>query len=228
MKPERRDGGAIVRVELHVHTWYSSDSKMPLEKIEERSVECALDHVAITDHDTVEGAERLRERGKTGIIVGEEISTSFGDVIGLFLDEPIEAGLAPEETVARIHAQGGLVFIPHPFDRRRKSRLFRAALDQCIDAVDILEVWNGRTRMAEDNLRAARYAEEHGLVPAVGTDAHHPREMGRAVMEMKPFHDARSFLESLRSAVPAMNVERPVDALRKGIARLFQRGGGEA
>ncbi len=213
----------MVRVELHVHTWYSFDSKTQLEQIEERVEECGIDYLAVTDHDTIEGALRLRRRGNIGVIVGEEISTRFGDVIGLFLEERVEPGLEPEETIEAIRNQGGIVYIPHPFDRRRSTRLYRAALDQCVRDVNILEVWNGRTRNDEDNILAARYAEEHRLLPAVGTDAHHPGEMGRASMMMEPFDNAVSFLDSLGSAVPEMNIERPLDSFRKGIARLFRK-----
>jgi len=212
-----------VRVEIHVHTWYSFDSNARLEQIEQRAEELGLDCVAVTDHDSIEGALRLRSRGNMGIVIGEEISTRFGDIIGLFLNERIEPGLSPEETIAAIRGQGGLVYIPHPFDRQRKTRLFKAALEQCIDGIDILEVWNGRTRLEEDNVRAARFAEEHSLLPAVGTDAHRPGEMGRANMIMNPFEDAAGFMQALREATPEMNTERPLDSFRKGIARLFNR-----
>lgn len=220
-----------MRVELHVHTWYSFDSKARLEQIERKALETATDYIAITDHDTIEGALRLRSRGKIDVIVGEEISSRFGDIIGLFLEEKIEPDLSPEETIHRVHAQGGLVYIPHPFDRNRKTRLFRAALDQCVDGIDVLEVWNGRTRMEEDNVRAARYAEEHALLPAVGTDAHLPREIGRASMIMNDFSDARGFLHSLSRSTPELNLDKPLDSFRRGISRLFSRsprGGGDS
>lgn len=221
-RPDEQNEG-LVRVEMHVHTWYSFDSKMQLEQIEQLAAERGINRIAITDHDTIEGALRLKERGNIEIIIGEEVSTRFGDVIGLFLEEKIESGLSAEETIAAIRSQGGLVYIPHPFDRQRKTRLFRAALDQCVGEIDILEVWNGRTRLDEDNVRAARYAEANHLLPAVGTDAHLPREIGRAGMIMDSFRDAESFMRSLSRATPEMNLEGPLGSFRNGIARLFQR-----
>ncbi|NNE09327.1 MAG: PHP domain-containing protein [Gemmatimonadetes bacterium] len=187
-------------VEFHVHTSYSPDSKTDVAELEEHALSMGTECLAITDHDSIEGAVALRDRGRIAVIVGEEVTSELGDIIGLFLTERVPPGLSPAETIARIHDQGGLVYIPHPFDRRRRSRLFRPALEEHAADIDIIEAWNGRTRFEEDNERGLRFAEEHGKPVAYGSDAHLLKELGRARMEMAPFHDAPGFLDSLRDA----------------------------
>lgn len=185
-------------VEFHIHTSYSPDSKTEIAELEECALSMGTECLAITDHDTIEGALALRDRGRISVIVGEEVTSELGDIIGLFLTERVPPGLSPADTIARIRDQGGLVYIPHPFDRRRRSRLFRPALEEHVKDVDIVEVWNGRTRFEEDNERGLRFAEEHGKLIAYGSDAHLLKELGKARMEMAPFHDASGFLDALR------------------------------
>lgn len=198
------DPDVILRVELHMHTRWSDDSGNTLEDIERVAPLRDVDVYAVTDHDTIEGALRLRDRGKVNVIVGEEISTAFGDVIGLFLERPIPPGLSPEETMDGIREQGGLVYVPHPFDRKRKTRLFREAIDRCADRIQLFEVWNGRVLHEEDNDRALRYGEERGLVSAYGSDAHFPPELGQVLMEIGPYDSPDSFLDAVRNGRPVL------------------------
>lgn len=222
-----RDPDIVLRVELHMHTVHSDDSGNELEELEALAAERDVDVFAVTDHDTIDGALRLRDREKVGVIVGEEVSTALGDVIGLFLERPVPPRLSPEETIDAIHEQGGLVYIPHPFDRKRKTRLFREAIERHVERIDLFEVWNGRVRHGVDNDRAARYAAEHGLAAAYGSDAHFPPEIGRALMEVAPYHSADSFLESVRRGRPVLPVRDPFGALR-GRFRTLLGGGGKA
>jgi len=196
----KREEKRLHRYELHVHTDVSDDGVSTFSEIEEAAERYGLDGFAITDHDTIDGALRLKERGRVPVIVGSEVTTAFGDVIGLFLDRAVPPGLSPEATMDAIHEQGGLVYVPHPFDRKRKTRLFREALERCVEKVDILEVWNGRTPHREDNQRARDYAEERRLVPAIGSDAHTPAELGKATVSLASFESSEGFLESLRKA----------------------------
>lgn len=197
--PEHDAGSAgFVRVELHVHTDRSDDAVSSYADLEEAAERSGVRFYAITDHDTIEGALALRDRGKTGVIVGEEVTTALGDVIGLFLRERVPPGLSPEETMDRIHEQGGLVYVPHPFDRKRKTRLFREAVERCAPRIDILEVRNGRTPHEEDNARAAAFAAEKGIAGAFGSDAHTPRELGAIYHEVPAFETAADFLRAIR------------------------------
>jgi len=154
--------------------------------------------LAITDHNSIAGALAVREISPIPIIVGEEIRTQCGEIIGLFLHEEIPPGLTPRETVRGIHEQGGLVYIPHPLDRARHgSALWFGALMEIIEFVDIIEVLNARVMFPSDNTRAVKLAECYGLSQGAGSDAHQGSEIGRAYVEMPAFSDAESFAHSL-------------------------------
>jgi predicted metal-dependent phosphoesterase TrpH len=158
-----------------------------------------LDVVCATDHNTIEGALRLREIADGfRVVVGEEVSTRDGDMIGLFLEKAIPRDLSAEETIARIHDQGGLVSVPHPFSRNRLFHIRRAALDRVWKDIDCIEIFNAREAFTQDNLRAAAFAREKNIPGAVGSDAHRPREIGRAWVEVEEFTGREDFIAVLR------------------------------
>jgi len=190
-------GGPLIRVDLHVHTCYSPDSLTPLQSIIEWATRRGIGAVAITDHNGIEGALALQARSPIQVIVGEEIHTTRGEITGLFLRDRVPPGLSPEETVQCIRAQGGVVAIPHPLDRMRRSALDRAALLSIIDDADALEGINARVTFPADNRLAARLAAAYGLLQCAGSDAHQGYEIGRAYVEMPRFTDRNSFLASL-------------------------------
>lgn len=187
-----------MRVDLHTHTEYSSDSELALADAVAGWQRAGIDCVAVTDHNTIAGALALREWAPLRVIVGNEIKTREGEIIGLFLEEDIPRGLTPEETIGRIRDQKGLVMIPHPFDRFRRSRLTEEALMRVLPQVDIMEVFNARTTLARDNRRGEVLAAEHGLIPAAGSDSHTAHELGQSYVEMADFDSPQAFLESLR------------------------------
>ena len=186
-----------IKVDLHIHSAYSRDSLTPLEEIIATAQQRGLGALAILDHNTIAGGLALREMAPFPVVVGAEVMTSAGEIAGLFLSEEIPRGLSPQETVARIHEQGGLVYIPHPFDSLRSSRLEEAALLAILEQVDILEVLNARVVRPADNERARLFAQAHGLPGGAGSDAHTPVEIASAYVEMAPFEDRDSFLRSL-------------------------------
>lgn len=184
----------MFKADLHVHTCYSKDSVSSPEKIVQHCLDIGINCLAVTDHDTISGALELKRIAPFTIIIGEEVLTSCGEIIGLFLTEEIPPHLSPEETVARIKAQGGLVCIPHPFDRfRPHSRLSRNALEKIIPDVDLIEVFNSRTFLLQDAARALQLAQSRGLPGTVGSDAHVVREIGRSFIELPEFNDAEQF-----------------------------------
>lgn len=189
----------LIRVDLHTHTEYSSDSELALERAVVGWQRAGIDCVAVTDHNTIAGAIALRDWAPLRVIVGSEVRTCEGEIIGLFLHEEIARGLTPEETIRHIRDQQGLVMIPHPFDRFRRSRLTEEALRRVLPEVDIIEVFNARTAFARDNRRADLLAAEHGLIPVAGSDSHTAHELGRAYVEMPDFDSPQTFLESLRA-----------------------------
>lgn len=188
----------LVRIDMHSHTHLSPDSNAQLKDIIRAVERRGLDALAVTDHNRIGGALRLREIASFLIVVGEEVMTTEGEIIGLFMSEEIPAGLSPEETVARIHGQGGVVYVPHPFDRiRRGSHLAGPALKRLLGQIDVVEVINSRTTLPWDNQRAERFCALHGLRRGAGSDAHLPREIGQAWVELPPFGSAKEFLASL-------------------------------
>jgi predicted metal-dependent phosphoesterase TrpH len=187
-----------MKIDLHTHTFCSKDCCNQYERIIDAVQRAGLDGIAVTDHDEFRGAQALAERAPFAVIPGEEIKTSAGEIIGLFLRERIPPGLEPLETVARIHAQGGLAYVPHPFDEIRGSRLQRWALELVTPEIDILEVFNARNALPRYNQRALAYAQQHELLAGAGSDTHTYGEYGKAYVDIPPFSNAQEFLESMR------------------------------
>lgn len=182
-----------------MHTCHSKDSTSSPQKIVQHCLDTGINCLAVTDHNTISGALELERIAPFTVIVGEEIMTTGGEIIGLFLKEQIAAHQSPEDTIAQIRDQGGLVCIPHPFDRfRRHSRIRADALKRITSDIDLVEVFNSRTFMLKDSARALEFAREHGFPGTVGSDAHVEREVGRAYMEMPEFNGVEEFRASLR------------------------------
>jgi len=188
----------LIKVDLHVHTESSADCLTPYGEVIRWAQRRQLDALAITDHNTIEGALVVSAMSPLRIIVGEEVRTTRGEIIGLFLREEIPALLSPAETVRVIRRQGGLVYIPHPMDRVGRCALQLGALKEIIKEVHIIETLNARVIFPLDNRRAQRLARSYGLPGGAGSDAHQGFEIGRAYLEMPSFTDAYSFLESVR------------------------------
>ena len=188
-----------LKVDMHTHSEYSPDSRTPLAAQAAAIKAAGLHVVCATDHNTVEGALRLRELADGfRVIVGEEVSSSDGEIIGLFLEKAIPRDLSAEETIARIHDQGGLVSVPHPFSRNRRFHLRRSVLERVYKDIDCIEVFNAREAFTQDNLRAAAFAKEKEIPGAVGSDAHRAAEIGRAWVEVEDFAGREDFIEALR------------------------------
>ena len=187
-----------MRVDLHLHSRYSHDSSTTLDALVARARECGLDRIALTDHNTVEGALRLAQIAPELAIVGEEAKTREGEVIGLFITERLTPYLMPEEILDRIHEMGGLTYLPHPLDRRRAN--FRPErVVQMAERIDIIETYNPWCDAAA-NAAAAKLAADLGKVAATGSDAHGIEELGRTWMEIEDYRDPADFLEKLRNA----------------------------
>ncbi len=186
-----------LHIDLHVHTHYSPDCITSPERLVETCQRKGVNCVAVTDHNTIHGALAVREIAPFQVIVGEEIRTADGEIIGLFLSEEVPRGLSAEETIERIRAQSGLVSLPHALDRFRHG-IGADGLRRLAPLVDIVEVMNARITTSGDNDRAASLAEEQGLVGIAVSDAHSPWEIGRAYVEAPAFQAREEFLEALR------------------------------
>lgn len=178
-----------MRLDLHCHSEASSDCITPLSSFPARCRAKGIRVQAITDHNEIWGAQQLRQMVREegvddlSIIVGEEVSTREGEIVGLFLSEKIPAGLSPEETVAAIKAQGGLVLLPHGFDPLKRHRLTPEARARIAEQIDIVEVFNARVSRRKWNLAASAWAAAKNLPESSGTDAHTLRDVGSAWVE---------------------------------------------
>jgi len=190
-----------VRVDCHLHTVASGDAVTTLDQLAERVARHRIDVICITDHNVTAAAEAAAARDiGARVIVGEEIRTPDGDVIGLFLTERIPYVLPLAEVTGRIRAQGALVYVPHPFDHGRSS--LGSALDGlCADGqVDVVEVFNAKIADQALNDRAAELAARFGLPGGAGSDAHDPEGIGAAYLEMPDFDGPGGFLSALPEA----------------------------
>lgn len=196
-------GNGWVRVDCHLHTALSGDAVTSIDQLAERVEQEHLDVVFITDHNVTAGAVAAVERGiGTRVLVGEEIRTRDGDVIGLFLTERIPYVLPLGEVTHLVRAQGGLVYLPHPYDAGRSS-LGPVATELCASGqADIIEVFNAKIEDPAGiiNGRAAELAARYGLPGGAGSDAHDPEGIGAAYLEMPDFDGPREFLTKLAVA----------------------------
>lgn len=190
-----------VRVDCHLHTALSGDAVTTIDQLAERVEQVHLDVVFITDHNVTAAAVAAAERGiGARVLVGEEIRTRDGDVIGLFLTERIPYVLPLDEVTGLIKAQGGLIYLPHPFDPGRSS-LGTVAAELCAAGrADIIEVFNAKIEDQAINRRAVELAARFGLPGGAGSDAHDPEGIGAAYLEMPDFDGPADFLAALRLA----------------------------
>lgn len=164
----------MFRIDLHTHSVASPDGGLRLADYRRVLQAGTLDYIAITDHDQIAAAQHIKQQlGELGdrIIIGEEISTPAGDIIGLYLSDVVQAGLSPREAAERIKQQGGLVYVPHPFETVR-SGMATEALDSIADLVDIVEVYNGRAVFQDRGRDAGQWAALHHTSCAASSDAH--------------------------------------------------------
>lgn len=190
-----------LKIEMHSHTNFSHDGFITPQSLTKRCQEKQIDCVCITDHDLISGAVEFAKQVPMKIIIGEEITTGEGDVIGLFLTEQILPGLGVDQTIKMIKAQGGIVYLPHPFDEFRKSAVKLNIAEKMKYDIDIIEVFNSRTFNTKYNNMALEFAQENNIAVAVGSDAHHSLEIGNSYMQINGFNGPEEFIACLRNAI---------------------------
>jgi glycosyltransferase involved in cell wall biosynthesis len=200
----RLQSRAHIHCDLHMHTDHSPDCATPAGLLLETAKARGLGAIAITDHNEISGALEAREIaeriGGIKVIVAEEVKTAHqGEVIGLFLEERIERGMSMAETIAEIRRQGGLVYVPHPFDRLHSVPDYEHLLE-IVDEIDILEVFNPRVAFSAFNEEAVRFARKYGIVPGAGSDSHVAQGLGSVKIRLRDFEGPEEFLESMREA----------------------------
>lgn len=213
-------------VDLHCHTRSSFNSLSAPEDVVRAARRRGLTHLAITDHDRIDGALRGRDAAPSDltVIVGEEVKTADGDLICLFLEQPVPPGLPAAETIAMVRAAGGLVGIPHPFDRWRNSLLRGEALAELAGQVDWVEAHNARVLGGNGNERAALFAREHGLPGVAVSDAHSLMEIAVAYTAMTGDPSTpEGLLAGLESVELVMGHASYVARAITPVAKLVQR-----
>jgi glycosyltransferase involved in cell wall biosynthesis len=192
-----------IDVDLHMHTDHSSDCATPVEVLLATARDQGLGAIAVTDHNEISGALEAQAKADAfgvKVIVGEEVKTaSQGEVIGLFLHEKIPRGLTLAETVAEIKRQGGVVYVPHPFDRMHAVPDYEHLLD-VVDDVDAMEVYKPRVAIGSFNEEAARFAAKYRIPAGAGSDSHVAQGLGSVRIRMPEFDGPEEFLEALRMA----------------------------
>jgi predicted metal-dependent phosphoesterase TrpH len=202
-KPQERDDRDWLVADLHLHTSWSHDCQIPVEDLLDHAEAGGLGAIAVTDHNVFGGAVEAVElaRGRDLIVIpGEEIKTDGqGEVIGLFLREEIPRGLSFGKTIEAIRAQGGVVYVPHPFDRLHAIP-DAATLHRHLPQIDVLEVYNARLLFEGYNDEALRFARKYDLTMGAGSDAHVLQGVGTGALRMRAFDGPSEFLASLRGA----------------------------
>jgi predicted metal-dependent phosphoesterase TrpH len=217
-------------IDLHCHTSASFDSLASPRAVVAAAARRGLTHLAITDHDTIEGALEARAAAPAGltVIVGEEIRTRDGDLVAAFLSRAVPPGLSATETIAAVREQGGLVGIPHPFDRFRgslsKGEALRS-LEALAADVDWVESWNARLMFGAGNARAAELALAAGVPGVAVSDAHTTIEVGVASTILQGDASTPAGLRAALAAGPILATGRATFYVRlvTPVAKVIQR-----
>lgn len=184
----------MLRADLHIHTCYSFDCSLSPEAIVRRCLARGINCIAVTDHGTIDGALKVREIAPFPVIVGQEVYTQEGEIMGVFLKKPVPHGLPLLEAVWRIKEQGGIVGVPHPLDRLTRRNGGERLVVKLLPFLGFIEVFNARSILSGD---AGHLARRYGLPGSAGSDAHTYYEIGNAFIEMPEFSSPEGFLSSL-------------------------------
>lgn len=196
-----------MKLETHIHTKYSHDSILSFWILYAMCRMKKIDYVAITEHNNIEGAIAFKQYcnkrdNKIGVIIGEEIMTDSGEIIGLYLTKQIQQGMSVDKTIEAIHSQNGIVYVPHPYDKKRmKTVLSETAIGKHKEQIDCIECHNGRNICSEYTVKQTEIADKYELPKVIGSDAHTLLELGRNYMEVdyEPC-DSEHFLAAIATA----------------------------
>jgi predicted metal-dependent phosphoesterase TrpH len=199
----------LLRVEFHCHTIYSKDSLTSPDRLVKACRRKGIDRVVVTDHNTIAGARAAHALAPELVIVGEEIKTTRGEILGAYVTEEIPAGLSPQETIHRLKEQGAFISVSHPFDIYRGGHWDEQDLLEILPDVDAIETFNSRCWSPEFNRQAQRFAEEHNIPGTVGSDAHAPLELGRSLLLLEQFQGPDELRAVIRRGIPKVRWSSP-------------------
>lgn len=187
----------MFKADFHIHSLYSMDCNTPLEKIIQSCQKKDINCIALADHGSIEGALKIKSMAPFYVIVAEEVLTTEGEIMGMFLQELIPSGLSIVESIRRIKMQGGLLCAQHPYDKFRSDALKSEVMDKIADQIDIVEVFNARNPLQRSSIQARIFADKHHLPCTAGSDAHAAREIGNAYVELPEFKSKEDFIQAL-------------------------------
>ncbi len=214
----------MIKIDLHSHSSASHDSYVSPKCFIECYQKKGFGGVAVTDHNTIHGAQEIARLAPKNfwVIIGEEITSKEGEIIGYFLKEKIPRDLGARETIAQIKKQGGVVAIPHPCDRMRHHVLERKILFEIIHDVDFIEIFNARNVFKNDNQKAYELAKKYQKNMSAGSDAHSTLEIGNVSLEIdKRCDDRETFLSQWKDTAPKINTHS-APLFVHGITRLVK------
>lgn len=201
MNPPEEEQTNFLLTDFHTHTCYSHDSLTTPAKLIETARRKGIDRVAVTDHNTIEGALIAADMDPELVIVGEEILTTEGEILALYVKDEIQPGLPPMDVIQRLREQKAFISISHPFDPSRKGSWRVEALLEIAPYIDAIETFNARVLFPWYNWRCDRFAQEQGLLSTHGSDAHAAFEIGRGSLWVPFFEDSASLKANLSNSI---------------------------
>jgi predicted metal-dependent phosphoesterase TrpH len=215
----------MIRIEFHTHTSFSPDSLTTTEKLVSACRRKGIDRLVVTDHNTIRGALAAQALAPDLVIVGEEIMTTRGELLAAFVREEVPRGLEPAEAIAHLRDQGAFISVSHPFDSMRNGSWSGPDLAAIAGLVDAVEAFNSRCLNPLHNRWAAKFADTHGLLKTVGSDAHGLFELGRSTILLDAFEDADGLRENLKAATFETRVSPPWVMGISRFAKIAKRWG---
>ena len=198
-----------MRLEFHSHTIYSKDSLTHPADLIAGARRKGIDRLVVTDHNSIVGARAAQALDPELVIVGEEIKTTRGEILAAYVQEEVPPGLTPRETIHILKGQGAFISVSHPFDIYRGGHWDEADLLDILPDVDAIEVFNSRCWSPDFNKQAQKFAEEHNIPGTVGSDAHAPLELGRAVLLLEQFQGPDELRAVIRRGIPKVRWSSP-------------------
>ena len=212
----------MVKIDLHTHSTASPDGGISADQYEEAIIKGVVDMVAITDHNRIDFAKKLAKKFGDKIIVGEEILTTGGEIIGLYLEEKIPANLTPIDTIRLIKEQGGLVYIPHPLETFRNGLQINT-LEEILDFIDIVEIGNGRAVFQSKYAQILVWSNLNHLAGAASSDAHGKHGLGHTYTSVSELPTKNNIKELLIKGTPILKRPTLRALLYPKYYRIIQR-----
>lgn len=214
-----------LRCVIHCHTEYSPDSSWKIADVITQCQKNRIDVVAITDHDTIDGALALQASAPKNlqVIIGQEISTAEGDLIGLFLNTKIKAHQSIKDSILEIRRQNGIAILPHPFDRLRRHAVGAIVSEAVKNDIDLIETFNARCLFSADNQNAQQFSEQNHIPGIATADAHFASELNNAVCVLDNCDSRDTFLQSVKHTKVEAQAAGLSVHLRTALVKIIKR-----